>query len=215
MDQEFSTRQTAESKSGGSSFRMEKSDICDPARLSVRVHPVCVVQQLFTPGSRFSSCSIRGRHKYVAKIQSEEDGEKLQQDINLHQVPDIHCQIDSSQSLAQLTSARDGTHSYTYVWESFHIFIMARQRPFCTLSRFKLLQVDQGSSVPRAKCSFGMIPLSRNSVDRSPGAFHSSTHNVVRASCFEVLSASVESRKLFLDGSMCLAGRWPWSGCIG
>ena len=92
---------------------------------------------------------------------------------------------------------------------------MARQRPFCTLSRFKLLQVDQGSSVPLAKCSFGMIALSRHSVDRSPRAFHSSTYNVVRASCFEVVSASVESRKLFLDGSLCLAGRWPWSGCLG
>ena len=61
----------------------------------------------------------------------------------------------------------------------------------------------------------GMIPLSRHSVDRSPRAFHSSTYNVVRASCFEVLSAFVESRKLFLDGSLCLAGRWPWSGCLG
>ena len=69
--------------------------------------------------------------------------------------------------------------------------------------------------MPLAKCSFGMIPLSRHSVDRSPRAFHSSTHNVVRASCFEVLSASVESRKLFLDVSLCLAGRWPWSGCLG
>ena len=70
---------------------------------------------------------------------------------------------------------------------------MARQRPFCTLSLFKLLQVDQGSSVPLAKCSFGMIPLSRHSVDRSPRVFHSSTHNVVRASCFE--GASVEYNK--------------------
>ena len=95
------------------------------------------------------------------------------------------------------------------------MFIIARQRPFCTLSRLKLLQVDQGSSVPLSKCSFGMIPLSRHSVDRSPRAFHPCTHNVVRASCFEVLSASVESRKLFLDGSMCLAGRWPLSRCIG
>ena len=94
-------------------------------------------------------------------------------------------------------------------------FIMTRHHPFCTLSRFKLLQVDQSSSVPLAKSSFGMIPLSRHSVDRSPRAFHSSTHNVVRASCFEMLSASVESRKLFLDGSLCLAGRWPWSGCLG
>ena len=69
--------------------------------------------------------------------------------------------------------------------------------------------------VTLAKFSFGMIPLSRHSVDRSPRAFHSSTHNVVRASCFEVLSASVESRKLFLDGSQCLTGRWPYSGCPG
>ena len=48
-------------------------------------------------------------------------------------------------------------------------------------------QVDQDSSVPLAKCSFGMIPLSRHSVDRSPRVFHSSTNNVARASCFEVL----------------------------
>ena len=60
-----------------------------------------------------------------------------------------------------------------------------------------------------------MIPLSCHSVDCSPRAFHSSTHNVVRASCFEVLSASVESCKLILDKSLCLAGRWPWSGCLG
>ena len=59
-----------------------------------------------------------------------------------------------------------------------------------------------------------MIPLSRHSVDRSPRAFHSSTHNVVRLSCFVVLSDSVESRQLFLDGSLCLVGRWPWSGCL-
>ena len=92
---------------------------------------------------------------------------------------------------------------------------MARHRPFCTPSRFKLLQVDQGSSVPLANCSFGSIPLSRHSVDRSPRAFNSSTHNVVRASCFEVLNVYVESRKLFLDGSLYLAGRWPWSECLG
>ena len=65
MDQEFSTRQTAESKCGRSSFRMEKSDIWDPARLSVMTIPVCVVHQRFTPGSRLSSCSIRGRYKGV------------------------------------------------------------------------------------------------------------------------------------------------------
>ena len=47
--------------------------------------------------------------------------------------------------------------------------------------------------------------------------FHSSIHNiyVVRASCFEMQSASVESRKQFLDGSLCLTGCWPWSGCLG
>ena len=82
MDQEFSTRQTAESKSWRSSFRMEKSDIWDPARLSVRAHPVCVVHQRSTPGSRISSCSIRGRYKGVREIQSDEDREKLQQDID-------------------------------------------------------------------------------------------------------------------------------------
>ena len=65
--------------------------------------------------------------------------------------------------------------------------------------------------MPLAKCSFGMIPLSRHSVDRSPRAFHSSTHNVVRASCFEVLSASVESRKLFLD--QCSAQVFKRTGC--
>ena len=92
---------------------------------------------------------------------------------------------------------------------------MARHRPFFTLSRFRLLHVDQDSSVPLAKCSFGMIPLSRHSVDRSPRVFHYSTHNAVRACCFEVVSASVESINLFLDGSLCLAGCWPWSGCLG
>ena len=39
---------------------------------------------------------------------------------------------------------------------------------------FKLIHVDQGSCGPLAKCSFGIIPLSRYSVDRSPRAFHSS-----------------------------------------
>ena len=104
----------------------------------------------------------------------------------------IFCHIDSSQCLAQLTPAGVGiarsahvqlgpsTHvirwdivclsaqSHTSVWESIHIFIMARRRPFCTLSRFRLLQVDQGSFELLAKCSFGMIPLSPHSVDRSP-----------------------------------------------
>ena len=44
---------------------------------------------------------------------------------------------------------------------------------------------------------------------------HSSTHYMVLATFFEVLSASVEPRKLFLDWSLCLAGHWPWSGCLG
>ena len=60
-------------------------------------------------------------------------------------------------------------------------------------------------------CSFGMIPLLRHSVDRSLRVFHFSTHNVVPASCFEVLSVSIESRNLFLAGSLCLAGRWTCS----
>ena len=68
--------------------------------------------------------------------------------------------------------------------------------------------------MPMTKWVFGMIPLSRLSFDRSPRALHSSTHNVGRASCFEVVSASVESIKLFVDGSLCLARRWPWSGCL-
>ena len=75
--------------------------------------------------------------------------------------------------------------------------------------------MDQGSSVPLVKSLFGMIPLPRHSVDRSPRAFHFSTHNVVRASCSEVLTSFVESRKLFMDGSLWLAGHWPWSGCLG
>ena len=96
---------------------------------------------------------------------------------------------------------------------------MARHRPFCTLSRFKILQVGKGSSVPLTKCSFGMIPRSRHSVDRDQGRSTPlptimRAHNVVRSSCFEVVSASVESRKLFLDGSLCLAVRWPRSGCL-
>ena len=76
-------------------------------------------------------------------------------------------------------------------------------------------------SGPGLICAAGQVliwddpSVKLHSVDRSPRAFHSSTHNVVRASCFEVVSASVESRKLFLDGSLCLAGRWPWSGCLG
>ena len=109
----------------------------------------------------------------------------------LRRVLDSCCYVDSSQCLAQLTPTRveiaKSVHgaiggittchkmrhclslpTVTSVWDSFHIFTMARHRPFCTLSRFKLLQVDQGSSVPLAKCSFGMIPLSRHSFDRSP-----------------------------------------------
>ena len=57
--------------------------------------------------------------------------------------------------------------------------------------------------------------MSHHSVDRSPRVVHSSTHNVVRASCFEVLGVSGESRKLFLDGSMSLARRLSCSGCLG
>ena len=35
--------------------------------------------------------------------------------------------------------------------------------------------------------------------------------NVVRPSCYEVLSAYVEPTKSFLDGSLCLVGRWQMS----
>ena len=53
--------------------------------------------------------------------------------------------------------------------------IMARQRPFCTLSRFNSSKWTRDHLCPLAKCSFGMIPLSRHSVDLSPRVFHSST----------------------------------------
>ena len=53
--------------------------------------------------------------KMLRKIQSDEDGEKLQQHILLHRVLDIHCQIDSSQCLAQFTSARVGTARSVHV----------------------------------------------------------------------------------------------------
>ena len=61
MDQEFSTRQTTERKSRRSSFRMDKSDIWDPARFGVGAHPVCAVHQRSTTG---------------------EDRQKMQQDID-------------------------------------------------------------------------------------------------------------------------------------
>ena len=96
------------------------------------------------------------------------------------------------------------------------MFIMARYRPFCTL----VSQPNQTpSGGPGFICATGQVFIwdypSATSTDRSPKAFQSSTHNVVRASCFEALSACVEARKLFLDGSLRLAGRWPWSGCLG
>ena len=91
-------------------------------------------------------------------------------------------------------------------------FTMSRSQIRFTFNSY-LFPIFFVESVPLAKCSFGMIPLSRHSVDRSPRAFHSSTHNVVRASCFEVLSASVESIKLFLDVSLCSAGRWHLTEC--
>ena len=69
--------------------------------------------------------------------------------------------------------------------------------PDIVLSVLSADKLTRGSSVPLAKCSFGMIPLSRHSVDRSPRVLHSSTHNVVRASCFEVLSACVKTRSCF------------------
>ena len=56
------------------------------------------------------------------------------------------------------------------------------------------------------------IPLSRYLFGHSRTVVHTYTHNVVRASCVEMISASVESRKRFLYGSLCLARLW--SGCI-
>ena len=73
-------------------------------------------------------------------------------------------------------------------------------------------EVYQVSSVPLAKCSFGMIPLSRHSFDCSPMVFPSSTHNVVRASCIEVLMS--QESCFWIEACMCLAGRWPWCGCL-
>ena len=72
--------------------------------------------------------------------------------------------------------------SPTSVWESFHIFIMARHHPFCrpTISQFKLLQ---WLIVLLAKCLFGTSHATQLIVHREC----SSTHNVVRASCFKVL----------------------------
>ena len=49
------------------------------------------------------------------------------------------------------------------------------------------------------KCSFGMIPLSYHSVDRSPRAFHSSTHNVVWASRLEVLLLSSQESCFWME----------------
>ena len=43
----------------------KKSDIRDPAGLSDRAQPVCVVHQRSSPGSKISSCSIRGRNKIL------------------------------------------------------------------------------------------------------------------------------------------------------
>ena len=74
----------------------------------------------------------------------------------------------------------------------------------------KLRNGNNGDSNPGSlDCESGILPteLPRSTpVDRSPRVLHSSTHNVVRASWFEVLTACVESRKLFLDGSLCWAG---------
>ena len=99
----------------------------------------------------------------------------------------VHVQSAASPHVIRSYIVCFSPYSHTSAWESVHIFTMARLRPFCTLSRFKLLQVDQGSSVPLTKSSFGMIPLSRHSVDRSPRVFHASTHNVVRSTPYDHL----------------------------
>ena len=76
-------------------------------------------------------------------------------------------------------------HSHRHLYERASTF---SSWPDIVLS---LLSADSISSKwTRAHlCSWPSV-LSRHSVDRSLRAFHSSTHNVVRASCFEVLSAS-------------------------
>ena len=149
---------------------------------------------------------------------------------NHHRVFESYRYIDSSLCLAHLTLARVGTARYVHVqlgasphvirWDivclspqshtsisdSFHIFIMARQRPFGTISRFNLLQVDEGSPVPLSNSSFGMIPLSRHLADRSPREFHSSTHNVVRAYRFCWVNAS--GWKPVLQSSMSMSAAW-------
>ena len=133
-------------------------------------------------------------------------------------------------AIGSITTCYNMIHSLslptgTYICQqSFHIFIIARHLRLFTLSRFKLLHVDQGSSVPLAKCPFGMIHLSRHSVERSPRALHSSTHSVVRASCLRcfrwvkkavsgwkpvlgrALAMEWMSRVIFLEATVCVAG---------
>ena len=90
-----------------------------------------------------------------------------------------------------------------------HIYICV-----CELPHFhhgptpSLLHSLSIQALPKGNTSgSGLIHLSRHSVDGSPRVFHSSINNVARASCFEALSAFVESRKLFVYGSMYLTRR--------
>ena len=64
-----------------------------------------------------------------------------------------------------------------------------------------------GPSVPLAKCSFGMIPLSPCHAIQL--IVHRGCSTPLPTMWYEniVLIAFVESRKLFPDGSMCLGGR--------
>ena len=72
MDQEFSTtRQTTESKSRRSSFRMEKGDIWDPTRFGVRAHPVCAVHQRSTTGSGISIALFADDTKVFREISNQ------------------------------------------------------------------------------------------------------------------------------------------------
>ena len=65
--------------------------------------------------------------------------------------------------------------------------------------------------MPVAMCSFGRSLGHATQLIDNQGR---STPQYGRNILFEVLRASVESIKLFLDGSLCLAGRWPWSGFL-
>ena len=71
-------------------------------------------------------------------------------------------------------------------------------------------QIQTPPSGPGLICAAGQVliwddPLSRHSVDRSPRAFHSSTHNVVRASFSNVYFTFRPSRWFSFSSSITVA----------